>query len=74
MVFSIGLSIAAIGEQSDNLEAIRRAAADQDCRGHVHGHLGMSGNGKDPAPFATPGTIHQGVGHASMAVQRNTKV
>jgi hypothetical protein len=34
----------------------------------------MSGNGKDPAPFATPGTIHQGVGHASMAVQRNTKV
>jgi hypothetical protein len=27
MVFSIGFSIAAIGEQSDNLEAIRRAAA-----------------------------------------------
>jgi hypothetical protein len=67
MVFSIGFSIAAIGEQPDNLEAIRRTAADQDCRRHVHGHLGMSGNRKDPAPFATPGAIHQGVGHASMA-------
>jgi hypothetical protein len=22
---------------------------------------------KDPAPFATPGQIHQGVGHSSMA-------
>jgi hypothetical protein len=22
---------------------------------------------KDPAPFATPGEIHQGVGHSSMA-------
>jgi hypothetical protein len=41
----------------------------------------MSGNGKDPTPFATPGTVYQGVGHASMAeeipllcVQWNTKV
>jgi FkbM family methyltransferase len=31
------------------------------------GHLRMSANGKDPAPFATPGEIHQGVGDASMA-------
>jgi hypothetical protein len=35
MVFSIGFSIAAIGEQADNLEAIRRAAEYQDCRRHV---------------------------------------
>jgi hypothetical protein len=106
MVFSMGFSIVAIGEQPDNLEAIRRTAADQDCRRHVatqigagrlaaanavgttvlnedstwdvHGHLGMFSNGKDPAPFATLGAIHRGVGHGSMAqkraVQWNTKV
>jgi hypothetical protein len=27
----------------------------------------MSGKGKDPAPFLTPGAVHRGVGHASMA-------
>jgi hypothetical protein len=26
---------------------------------------------KDPAPFATPGEIHQGVGHSSMADKLN---
>jgi hypothetical protein len=34
MVFGIGLSVAPIGEQSDNLEAIGRAAAYQDCHRH----------------------------------------
>ena len=34
MVFGIGFSIAPIGEQPDNLEAIRRAAAYQDCHRH----------------------------------------
>src|SRR5690348_12545130 len=33
----------------------------------VTGWATTSGNGKDPASFATPGAIHQGVGHASMA-------
>src|SRR5262249_31442760 len=33
----------------------------------AHGHLGMSGKGKDPAPFSAPGAVHRGVGHASMA-------
>ena len=41
MVFSIGFSLAAIGEQSDNLEATRRAAADQDCRKHVSTQIGV---------------------------------
>jgi hypothetical protein len=35
MIFGIGLSVAPIGEQADNLEAIRRAAAYQDCHRHV---------------------------------------
>jgi hypothetical protein len=35
MIFGIGFSVAPIGEQSDNLEAVRRAAAYQDCHGHV---------------------------------------
>jgi hypothetical protein len=35
MVFSIGFRIAAIGEQSDNFRALRRAAADQDCCRYV---------------------------------------
>jgi hypothetical protein len=35
MVFGIGFSVASIGEQPDNLEAIRRAAAYQDCHSHV---------------------------------------
>jgi len=34
MVFGTGFSVASIGEQPDNLEAIRRAAAYQDCRWH----------------------------------------
>src|SRR6201997_1182584 len=34
MVFGIGFSVAPIGEQPDNLEAIRRAAAYQDCHRH----------------------------------------
>jgi hypothetical protein len=74
MVFSIRLSIAAIDKQPNNLEAIRRTAADQDRSKHVRGQLDMSGNGRDPAPFATPGTNHQGVSHASMTAQWNTKV
>ena len=41
MVFGIGFSIAAIGKQPDNLEAIRRAAADQDCRGHLAAQIGV---------------------------------
>ena len=35
--------------------------------GKTHGHLGMSGKEKDPAPFLAPGAVHRGVGHASMA-------
>jgi hypothetical protein len=35
MIFGIGFSVAPIGEQADNLEAVRRAAAYQDCHGHV---------------------------------------
>jgi hypothetical protein len=35
MVFGIGFSIAPIGEQPDDLEAIRRAAAYQDCHRHL---------------------------------------
>jgi hypothetical protein len=35
MIFGIGFSVAPIGEQPDNLEAIGRAAAYQDC--HRHG-------------------------------------
>jgi hypothetical protein len=35
MVFGIGFSVAPIGEQPDNLEAIHRAAAYQDCHWHV---------------------------------------
>jgi hypothetical protein len=35
MVFGIGFSVAPIGEQPDNLEAIRRAAAYQDCHRHL---------------------------------------
>jgi hypothetical protein len=35
MVFGIGFSVAPIGEQPDNLEAIRRAAAYQNCHRHV---------------------------------------
>jgi hypothetical protein len=39
----------------------------------------MPDNEKDPASFATPGAIHQGVGHASMAkescsIEHNGKV
>src|SRR5262249_38407097 len=34
MGFGIGFSVAPIGEQPDNLEAIRRAAAYQDCHRH----------------------------------------
>jgi hypothetical protein len=34
MVFGIGFSVASIGEQPDNLEAIGRAAAYQDCHRH----------------------------------------
>src|SRR6201997_217066 len=34
MVLGIGFSVAPIGEQPDNLEAIRRAAAYQDCHRH----------------------------------------
>jgi hypothetical protein len=41
MVFGIGFGIAGLGEQSDNLEAIRRAAADQDCRRHVVTQIGV---------------------------------
>jgi hypothetical protein len=35
MVFGIGYSVAPMGEQPDNLEAIRRAAAYQDCHRHL---------------------------------------
>jgi hypothetical protein len=35
MVFGIGFSVAPIGEQPDNLEASRRAAAYQDCHRHL---------------------------------------
>jgi hypothetical protein len=34
MVFGIGFGITPIGEQADNLEAIRRTAAYQDCPRH----------------------------------------
>src|SRR5262249_23279347 len=34
IVFGIRLSIGTVGEQADNLEATRRAAAYQDCHGH----------------------------------------
>src|SRR5262245_5549714 len=34
MIFGVGFSIAAICEQADDLEAIRRTAAYQDCRRH----------------------------------------
>ena len=34
MVFGIGFSVAPIGEQPDNLEPLRRAAADQNCHRH----------------------------------------
>ena len=37
MVFGIGFSVARIGEQPNNLEAIRRAAAYQDCHRHNWG-------------------------------------
>ena len=74
--------------QPDRLEQIAQRAADGgvvvDYKHHrrqvTHGHLRMSGNGKDPAPFSTPGAILRGVGHASMAeespflAQWNTKV
>jgi hypothetical protein len=35
VVFGIGFSVALIGEQADNLEAIRRAPAYQDCHRHL---------------------------------------
>jgi hypothetical protein len=35
MIFGIGLGVAPIGEQADNLEAVGRAAAYQDGHGHV---------------------------------------
>jgi hypothetical protein len=35
MIFGIRLSVAPVGEQADNLEAVRRAAAYQDGHGHV---------------------------------------
>ena len=35
MVFGIAFSVAPIGEQPDNFEAIRRAAAYQDCHRHL---------------------------------------
>jgi hypothetical protein len=34
-IFGIGFSVAPIGEQADNLEAVRRAATYQDGHGHV---------------------------------------
>jgi len=34
MVFGIGFSVAPIGKQANNLEAIPRAAANQDCHRH----------------------------------------
>jgi hypothetical protein len=34
MVFGIGFGVASVSEQADNLEAIPRAAAYQDCHGH----------------------------------------
>src|SRR5262249_12160563 len=59
----------------DRLEEIAQRAADGgivvDYKYHrsqvTHRRRRMSGNGKDPAPFSTPGAIHRGVGHASMA-------
>jgi hypothetical protein len=35
MVFGVGFGVAPIGEQPDNLEAICRAAAYQDCHRHL---------------------------------------
>jgi hypothetical protein len=35
MLFGIGFGIGLVGEQADNLEPMRRAAADQDRRGHA---------------------------------------
>jgi hypothetical protein len=35
MVLGIRLSIGTVGEQADNLEATGRAAAYQDCHGHL---------------------------------------
>jgi hypothetical protein len=43
----------------------------RDSTWETHGHLGMSDNGKDPAPSATPGAIHRGVGYASMAEENS---
>src|SRR6516165_38190 len=42
----------------------------RDSTWETHGHLGMSDNGKDPAPSATPGAIHRGV-YASMAEENS---
>jgi hypothetical protein len=43
MVFSIGFSVAPMRKQPDNLEAIRRAAAYQDCHRHLSHYLFLDG-------------------------------
>ena len=47
MVFGVGLGIIPIGEQADDLEAIRRTAAYQDRRGHGPFSLCLSGSEAD---------------------------